>query len=110
MNVIYCVDFDVQLTVKPKIILRSPSLVKLDEGTSATLFCVSSGSKFGQYYTTWRKDSKVVQKKSGLSSNYTISTANKDDTGTYTCTNTAASVPLDSANYTVVVIVRCKLF
>ena len=68
-----------------------------------TLLCVATGNP--KPTITWTKGSSVKQV-----TNYTISSAAKEDAGTYTCT-ARVSVPglsVQPDNYQLTVIVRCK--
>ena len=71
-----------------------------------TLLCVATGNP--KPTITWTKDSSVKQQTS--ITNYTVSSAAKDDAGTYTCTArvTVPRLSVRPYNYSVTVIVRCK--
>ena len=71
-----------------------------------TLLCVATGNP--KPTITWTKGSSVKQQTS--ITNYTISSAAKEDAGTYTCTArvTVPGLSGQAENYQVTVIVRCK--
>ena len=93
-------------TVPPDITLKSSGPIELDEGQSTTLLCFATGNPKPTY--TWKKGSTIVP--SNAESNYTIASANKDHTGTYTCTATVTAQGLGqySDSYSVEVRVKCK--
>ena len=70
------------------------------------LLCVATGNP--KPTITWNKGSLVKQQTS--ITNYTISSAAKEDAGIYTCTArvTGTGLSLQPDNYLVTVIVRCK--
>ena len=70
------------------------------------LLCVATGNP--KPTITWTKGSLVKQQTS--ITNYTISSAAKEDAGIYTCTArvTGTGLSLQPDNYQVTVIVRCK--
>ena len=71
-----------------------------------TLLCVATSNP--KPTITWTKGSSVKQQTSVT--NYTISSAAKEDAGTYTCTarGTVPGLSVQSENYQVTVTVRCK--
>ena len=93
-------------TVPPDITLQSSSPIEVDEGHSTTLLCFATGNPKPTY--TWKKGSAIVQ--TNAESNYTIASANKDHTGTYTCTATVTAPGLGQYpdSYSVEVRVKCK--
>ncbi|XP_068687447.1 uncharacterized protein [Montipora foliosa] len=74
-------DVRVIVVVRPSITLKSSTL-ELNEGETRTLLCVSTGNPKPSY--KWEKDGAVLQQ--GTTSNYTISSAKKEDRGRYKCT------------------------
>ena len=68
-------------TVAPKITPKSQNQT-VNESDTITLLCVATGNP--KPTITWIKGSTVVQQT--LITNYTISSAAKNDSGTYTCT------------------------
>ena len=93
-------------TVPPDITVKSSSPIELDEGQLITLLCFATGNPKPTY--TWKKGSAIVQ--TNAESNYTIASANKDHTGTYTCTATVTAQELGPYydSYLVEVRVKCK--
>lgn len=69
------------VVVRPSITLKSSTL-ELNEGETRTLLCVATGNPKPSY--KWEKDGSVLQQ--GTTSNYTISSAKKEDGGSYKCT------------------------
>ena len=71
-----------------------------------TLLCVATSNP--KPTITWTKGSSVKQQTSVT--NYTISSAAKEDAGTYTCTAgvTVPGLSVQPENYQVTVTVRCK--
>ena len=114
------VNFDVLLTVKPTVIIRPPSPVELNEGDSTTFVCEASGFPYlsiafvrrnAGFPAIWSHRLWGIRRRSlTLPIN---SANNKDHAGRYTCTVEVSSPgglsPI-SANYTIDVRVRCKLF
>ena len=96
--------------VQPSIIQQEhlPS-VELNEHDTKLLLCVASGNPKPSY--TWKKDGAVIQQ--SQESNYTITSAKKEDRGQYTC-EAVVSVPELSytryASYTVDIKVKCKYY
>ena len=92
-------------TVAPKLTLKSQNQT-VNESDTITLLCVATGDPNPNI--TWTKGSTVVQQTS--ISNYTISSAAKDDSGTYTCTAqvTVPGLSVQPDNYQVTLTVRCK--
>ncbi|XP_067026451.1 uncharacterized protein [Acropora muricata] len=92
---------EVVVVVQPSIIEqeRLPS-VELNEHDTKLLLCVASGNPKPSY--TWKRNGAVIQQ--GQESNYTITSAEKEDKGQYTC-EAVVSVPELSytryASYTV---------
>ena len=70
------------------------------------LLCVATGNP--KPTITWTKGSSVKQQTS--ITNYTISSATKEDAGTYTCTArvTVLGLSVQPDDYQLTVIVRCK--
>ena len=70
------------------------------------LLCVATGNP--KPTITWTKGSSVKQQTS--ITNYTISSAAKEDAGTYTCTArvTVLGLSVQPDDYQLTVIVRCK--
>ena len=94
--------FDVLITVKPTITLRSSSPVVVNESDATSLVCVARGRP--QPTVIWRHESAIVQRKSSDdNTNYVISSATKDHAGTYTCTArvTTPGIGSFSTEYTV---------
>ena len=94
--------------VQPSIIQQEHlSSVELNEHDTKLLLCVASGNPKPSY--TWKKDGVVIQQ--GQESNYTITSAKKEDKGQYTC-EAVVSVPelgyTRYASYTVDIKVKCK--
>ncbi|PFX11476.1 Hemicentin-2, partial [Stylophora pistillata] len=92
--------------VRPSIILKTTTAQTLNEGASLKLFCVASGNPKPSY--TWYKDNVKIQEDPN-NSNYTITSANRNDAGTYRCEAIVSAPTLGqySAPYTVQVTVRC---
>ncbi|KAK2566577.1 Hemicentin-1, partial [Acropora cervicornis] len=80
---------------------------ELNEHDTKLLLCVASGNPKPSY--TWKKNGVIIQQHQG--SNYTITSAKKEDRGQYTC-EAVVSIPELSfthyASYTVDVKVKCK--
>lgn len=95
------------VVVKPKIILRTTQAVVLTEGNTRTLLCVASGNPKPSY--TWYKNNVKVQEDSN-NSNYTLTSANRYQTGMYRCEAvvTAPALGPYKADYNVSVTVRYK--
>ena len=94
-------------TVSPTITLKTTTAPTLDEGATRTLFCVASGNPKPTY--RWYKDSVKMQEDPN-NSNYTITSASRNDAGTYKC-EAVINVPTLGPyrdSYTVQVTVRCK--
>ncbi|XP_022777509.1 neural cell adhesion molecule 1-A-like, partial [Stylophora pistillata] len=70
------------VVVRPSIILKTKTAQTLDEGAPLRLLCVASGNPKPSY--TWYKDSVKIQEDPN-NSNYTITSANRNDAGTYRC-------------------------
>ena len=92
---------------KPNITLKTKEPAILTEGDTKTLLCVVSD--YPKPLITWYKGNTTVQKDPD-NSNYTITSANKNHTGTYRCEAvvTAPGLSTYKTSYTVGVIVRCK--
>ena len=93
--------------MSPTITLKTTTAPTLDEGATRTLFCVASGDPKPTY--RWYKDSVKIQEDPN-NSNYTITSASRNDAGTYRC-EAVINVPTlgqYSDSYTVQVTVRCK--
>ena len=93
--------------VKPKITLRTTQAVVLTEGNTRTLLCVASGNPKPSY--SWYKNNVKVQEDPD-NSNYTLTSANRYQTGMYRCEAvvTAPALGPYKADYNVSVTVRCK--
>ncbi|XP_073254870.1 limbic system-associated membrane protein-like [Porites lutea] len=91
--------------VAPKLTLKSQNQT-VNESDTITLLCVATGDPNPNI--TWTKGSTVLQQTS--ISNYTISSAAKDDSGTYTCTAqvTVPGLSVQPDNYQVTLTVRHK--
>ena len=94
--------------MRPSIIQQERlSSVELNEHDTKLLLCVASGNPKPSY--TWKKNGVIIQQHQG--SNYTITSAKKEDRGQYTC-EAVVSIPELSfthyASYTVDVKVKCK--
>ncbi|XP_015760642.1 PREDICTED: hemicentin-1-like isoform X2 [Acropora digitifera] len=92
---------EVVVVVQPSIIQQERlSSVELNEHDTKLLLCVASGNPKPSY--TWKRNGAVIQQ--GQESNYTITSAKKEDKGLYTC-EAVVSVPelgyTRSASYTV---------
>ncbi|XP_068687443.1 protein turtle homolog B-like isoform X1 [Montipora foliosa] len=94
----------VVVVVPPSITLKSSAPFELNEGETRTLLCVATGNPKPSY--KWEKDGAVLQQ--GTTSNYTISSAKKEDRGRYKCTAevVAPGLATDSASYSVDVKVK----
>lgn len=97
---------EVVVVVRPSIIQQEGlSSLELNEHDTKLLLCVASGNPKPSY--TWKRNGAVIQQ--GQESNYTITSAKKEDKGQYTC-EAVVSVPelsyTRSANYTVDVKVK----
>ena len=93
--------------MSPTITLKTTTAPTLDEGATRTLFCVASGNPKPTY--RWYKDNVKIQEDPN-NSNYTITSASRNDAGTYRC-EAVINVPTlgqYSDSYTVQVTVRCK--
>ena len=92
--------------VQPSIELKSPSSIELNEHETKQLLCVASGNPKPSY--TWKKDGVIIQQDSD--SNYTITSAKKEDRGQYTCEAvvSAPGLSITPASYIVDVKVKCK--
>ena len=93
--------------MQPSIIEREPSpSIELNEHDTRLLLCIASGNPKPSY--TWKKDGVVIQQ--GLDSNYTITSAKKEDKGQYTCEAvvSAPGLSIPPASYIVDIRVRCK--
>lgn len=95
------------VVVRPSIILKTKTAQTLDEGASLRLLCVASGNPKPSY--TWYKDSVKIQEDPN-SSNYTITSANRNDAGKYRCEAVVNATTLGqySVPYSVQVTVRFK--
>ena len=94
-------------TVSPIITLKTTTASTLDEGATRTLLCVASGNPEPTYM--WYKDNIKIQEDRN-NSHYTITSASRNDAGTYRC-EAVVNVPTlgqYSDSYTVQVTVRCK--
>ncbi|CAH3167452.1 unnamed protein product [Pocillopora meandrina] len=95
------------VVVSPTITLKTTTAPTLDEGATRTLFCVASGNPKPTY--RWYKDSVKIQEDPN-NSNYTITSASRNDAGTYRC-EAVINVPTlgqYSDSYTVQVTVRFR--
>ena len=93
--------------MRPTITLKTTTAPTLDEGATRTLFCVASGNPKPTY--RWYKDNVKIQEDPN-NSNYTITSASRNDAGTYKC-EAVINVPTLGPyrdSYTVQVTVRCK--
>ena len=93
--------------MSPTITLKTTTAPTLDEGATRTLFCVASGNPKPTY--RWYKDDVKIPEDPN-NSNYTITSASRNDAGTYRC-EAVINVPTlgqYSDSYTVQVTVRCK--
>ena len=93
--------------MSPIITLKTTTAPTLDEGATRTLFCVASGNPKPTY--RWYKDNIKIQEDPN-NSHYTITSASRNDAGTYRC-EAVVNVPTlgqYSDFYTVQVTVRCK--
>nr|XP_058946995.1 fibroblast growth factor receptor-like [Pocillopora verrucosa] len=95
------------VVVRPTITLKITTAPTLDEGATRTLFCVASGNPKPTY--RWYKDNvKILEDQNN--SNYTITSASRNDAGTYRC-EAVINVPTlgqYSDSYTVQVTVRFR--
>ncbi|XP_066025272.1 neural cell adhesion molecule 1-like [Pocillopora verrucosa] len=95
------------VVVSPPITLKTTTAPTLDEGATRTLFCVASGNPKPTY--RWYKDNvKILEDQNN--SNYTITSASRNDAGTYRC-EAVINVPTlgqYSDSYTVQVTVRFR--
>ena len=93
--------------VAPQITLRESGPITIDEGNTRTLLCVASGNP--KPLITWYRNNVKVQEDAG-NSNYTITSAKKNDAGRYKCvaTVTAPGLSVNPTEYTEDVTVRCK--
>ena len=93
--------------VKPKITLYTTQALMMTEGDTRTLLCVASGNPGPSY--TWYKNNVKVQEGPN-NSNYTITSANRYQTGMYRCEAVVTTPTLGPyrADYNVSVTVRCK--
>ncbi|XP_044170108.1 fibroblast growth factor receptor 3-like isoform X1 [Acropora millepora] len=97
---------EVVVVVRPSIIQQERlSSVELNEHDTKLLLCVASGNPKPSY--TWKKNGVIIQQ--SQESNYTITSAKKEDKGQYTC-EAVVSVPelsfTHKASYTVDVKVK----
>ncbi|XP_067057024.1 fibroblast growth factor receptor 3-like isoform X1 [Acropora muricata] len=97
---------EVVVVVRSSIIQRERlSSVELNEHDTKLLLCVASGNPKPSY--TWKKNGVIIQQ--SQESNYTITSAKKEDRGQYTC-EAVVSVPelsfTHKASYTVDVKVK----
>ncbi|PFX13835.1 Hemicentin-1 [Stylophora pistillata] len=95
------------VVVKPKITLYTTQALLMTEGDTRTLLCVASGNPRPSY--TWYKNNVRVQEGSD-NSNYTITSANRYQTGMYRCEAVVTTSTLGPyrADYNVSVTVRYK--
>jgi len=100
-------DAQLIVVVALQITLRESGPITIDEGNTRTLLCVASENP--KPLITWYRNNVKVQEDAG-NSNYTITSAKKNDAGKYKCV-AAVTVPGLSVNpteYTVDVTVRFK--
>ncbi|XP_066025226.1 hemicentin-2-like isoform X2 [Pocillopora verrucosa] len=95
------------VVVSPIITLKTTTAPTLDEGATRTLLCVASGNPEPTYM--WYKDNIKIQEDRN-NSHYTITSASRNDAGTYRC-EAVVNVPTlgqYSDSYTVQVTVRFR--